>query len=130
MADAFRDFMRTLTETFQTSQYLNRSVNVTDFEAIRASNIAGNKALLKELQLEDARYVITGSRSRDAYVNTPAVKRRKFDKPIELPSRTSARIASLSTKRVYSEEKLEVSTGTSAPRIKAVRRALQPARQL
>lgn len=91
---------------------------MTDFETLRASNIARNKALLKELELEDAGHSITSIEPRQLAPRPP--KRRKIDtKPTQLPSRSSARLASSSTKPNYSEEpEREPAPETSAPRIK------------
>jgi hypothetical protein len=76
---------------------------MSDYESRRAQKIAKNQALLKELQLGHAGATL----KRESSTTTPEKnpKRRKIANAISTqPSRTSARIASVTKRPTYSED--------------------------
>lgn len=83
---------------------------MSDYEQRRAKNIARNKSLLQELALENARSTLQGSSAviKKEKSKQPATKKRKIAEiSRQLPSRVSARIASVETRPVYSVEKID-----------------------
>lgn len=70
---------------------------MSSYEAERAEKIARNKALLQELQLENASKAFTVDDSRPS-------KKRKIQKFEQTPSRSSARLASVQIKPSYNED--------------------------
>jgi hypothetical protein len=79
-------------------------MKISEYEARRAEKIAQNKALLQELQLENAKQSVNPN---SAIKKERSTKKRKLsERPAREPSRVSARIAAVETRPIYSEEKI------------------------
>jgi hypothetical protein len=69
---------------------------MSNYEALRAQKIARNKKLLNELHL--------GTRGTGIESKPPAKKRRKIERPTQVPVRSSARLSSIENKPSYAED--------------------------
>lgn len=77
---------------------------MSTYEERRARQIERNKALFKELELQNASTALNGADAKGKAAR-PA-KRRKLDAVPVRPQRSSARIAASETRPLYSEEKV------------------------